>query len=180
MKYFLLMLLSSILPLSVLAQTSGPPQVHYEAVRSAQYEVQYQVPTGWNQMRQASDTAVSLVHLSPNRDLTLYISKLRGAAARMTPEQALFHLTEQFGVTVNKQFATSYNGIQFLETTGTGNREGQSLRYDALAARHQGHVLLICVSGTPDAFVNHEDEVQHILHSLAPYKVRNKSRPARP
>jgi hypothetical protein len=46
------------------------------------------------------------------------------------------------------------------------------LRYDALAARPRGHVLLVCVSGTPDAFLTHEPLVRHILHSMAPYKPR--------
>ncbi|TGE16554.1 hypothetical protein [Hymenobacter elongatus] len=168
----LLLLLALLWPLGLRAQSE--PEIQYETVHSAQYQLQYQVPAGWDQVRQASDTTVALTHLSPGRDLMLYISQLSGAAARMTPNQALYHLAEQFGVPVNKQFATTYNGIQFLETTGTGNRDGQLLRYDALAARHRGHVLLICVSGTPDAFMTHEPLVQHVLHSLAPYKVRRE------
>ncbi|GAA4010275.1 hypothetical protein GCM10022408_23140 [Hymenobacter fastidiosus] len=166
----LLLLLALLLPLGLRAQSE--PEIHYESVHSPQYQLQYQVPAGWDQVRQTNDTMVALTHLSPGRDMMLYISQLRGAAARMTPDQALHHLAEQFGITVNKQFATTYNGIQFLETTGTGSHDGQLLRYDALAARHRGHVLLVCVSGTPDAFMTHEPLVQHILHSLAPYKVR--------
>ena len=173
----LLLLLALLWPLGLRAQSA--PVVHYESVRSPQYQLQYQVPTGWDQVRQANDTTVSLTHFSPGRDLMLYIGQLRGAADRMTPNQALHHLAEQFGVTVNKQFATAYNGIQFLETTGTGSRDGQVLRYDALAARHRGHVVLICVSGTPDAFMTHEPEVQHILHSLAPYLPKGRRTAAR-
>ena len=171
----LLLLLALLLPLGLWAQSE--PEIHYESVQSPQYQLQYQVPAGWDQLRQTNDTTVTVTHLSPGRDLLLYIGQLRGAAARMTPEQALYHLAEQFGVTVNKQFATAYNGIQFLETTGAGNREGQLLRYDALAARHRGHVLLICVSGTPSAFATHEPVVQQILHSMAPYKARRAPRP---
>ena len=166
----LLLLLALLLPLGLRAQSA--PEIHYETVRSAQYQLQYRVPAGWDQVRQATDTTVALTHLSPGRDMMLYIGQMRGAAIRMTPDQALYHLAEQFGITVNKQFATAYNGIQFLETTGSGNRDGQLLRYDALAARHRGHVVLICVSGTPSAFGTHEPVVQQILHSLAPYKAR--------
>ena len=168
----LLLLLALLLPLGLRAQSA--PEIHYETVRSAQYQLQYRVPAGWDQVRQATDTTVALTHLSPGRDMMLYIGQLRGAAERMTPNQALYHLAEQFGVSVNKQFATTYNGIEFLETTGTGSRDGQVLRYDALAARHRGHVLLICVSGTPDAFTTHEPLVQNILHSIAPYKARRE------
>jgi len=163
----LLALLLGALPLGAFAQAS--PEVHYDLVHSPQYQLRYQVPTGWDQVRQTTDTTVAITHLSPGRDLLLYIGQLRGAAIRLTPTQALYQLTEQFGVTVNKQFSTVYNGIEFVETTGTGRRDGQLLRYDALAAQHRGHVLLICVSGTPDAFATHEPEVQHTLHSMAPY-----------
>ena len=53
--------------------------------------------------------------------------------------------------------------------TGAGNRDGQLLRYDVLAARYRGQALLVCASGTPiDAFVTHELLVQHLLHSLTP------------
>ena len=168
----LLLLLALLLPLGLRAQSES--EVHYESVYSPQYQLQYQVPTGWDQLRQTNDTTVSVTHLSPGRDMMLYIGQLRGAAARMTPDQALYHLAEQFGVAVNKQFATTYNGIQFLETTGSGNRDGQVLRYDALAARHRGHVLLVCVSGTPSAFTTHESLVQHVLHSMAPAKARRQ------
>ena len=171
----LLLLLALLLPIGLRAQSE--PEIHFESVSSPQYQLQYQVPTGWDQLRQTNDTTVSVTHFSPGRDLMLYIGQMRGAATRMTPDQALYHLAEQFGITVNKQCSTVYNGIQFLETTGAGNREGQRLRYDALAARHQGHVLLICVSGTPSAFATHEPVVQQILHSLAPYKARRVSRP---
>ena len=166
----MLLLLALLLPLGLRAQSD--PEAHYETVQSAQYQLQYQVPAGWDVLRQSNDSTVALTYVSPGRDLTLYLGQLRGAAARMTPPQALYHLAEQFGVTVNKQFATAYNGIQFLETTGAGHRDGQLLRYDALAARHRGHVLLVCVSGTPDAFATHEPLVQHLLHSLAPYTAR--------
>ena len=168
----LLLLLALLLPLGLRAQSQ--PEIHYESVRSSQYQLQYQVPAGWDQLRQTNDTTVSVTHISPGRDMMLYIGQLRGAAARMTPNQALYHLAEQFGVTVNKQFSTTYNGIQFLETTGSGNRDGQVLRYDALAAQHRGHVLLICVSGTPDAFTTHEPLMQHVLRSLAPAKARRE------
>ncbi|RTQ53424.1 hypothetical protein EJV47_01405 [Hymenobacter gummosus] len=165
-----LLLLAALLPLGLQAQT--PSDIHYETVHSTQYQLQYRVPAGWDQLRQTTDSTIALTYLSPARDLVVYIGQLRGAADRLTPDQALYQLTEQFGVPVNKQFATAYNGIPFLETTGMGTRDGLPMRYDALAARHRGHVLLICVSGSPDAFLTHEPVVQHMLHSLTPYKPR--------
>ena len=130
------------------------------------------MPAGWSRVHQANDTAVAFIHLSPGRDLMLYIGQLRGAVARMMPNQALHHLAAPFGVSVNKPFATTYNGIRFLKTTGSGSRDGQLLGFDALAARTRGYVLLVCVSGTPDTFLTHEPLVRHILHSMAPYKPR--------
>jgi len=164
MKFLLLFLLLLSLPLY--AQKVAP----LELVRSSQYQLQYRVPANWNKLSQATDTTIALTHLSPDNGLMLFIGKLRGAAANMTPAQALYHLTEKFGVPVNKQFATTYNGIRFTETTGTGTLEGQPIRYDALAAHHRGHVVLVYVMGSPDAFMNHELLVQDVLHSLAPYK----------
>ncbi|UYZ62771.1 hypothetical protein [Hymenobacter weizhouensis] len=165
MKTFRLVLLLLALPCAAWAQ-------QLEWVRNPQYRLQYQVPSNWQQVRQATDTTLALTHLSPDQSLLLYIGKLQGAAARMTPAQALFHLTEQFGVPVNKQYATSYNGIKFLETTGMGTLQGRALRYDAMAATHQGHVLLIYVSAPPDAFFTHEALLTSILHSMAPYRGR--------
>lgn len=164
----LLVLLFLLLPAALYAQQAAP----FELVRSPQYQLQYRIPADWNKLRQATDTTLALTHMSPDNELMLFIGKLQGAAAGMSPTQALYHLTERFGVPVNKQFATTYNGIQFLETTGTGMLDGKPLRYDALAANHRGHVLLIYILATPDAFVNHELLVQDILHSLAPYKGR--------
>lgn len=164
----LFLLLALLLPLVVRAQEAPA----LELVRSPQYQLQYRLPAGWSQMRQATDTTLSLMHLSPDKEMVLYIGKLRGAAASMTPAQALYHLTEKFGVPVNKQFATTYNGIKFVETTGVGTLEGRSVRYDALAAHHRGHVVLVYIFATPDAFMAHEPLMQDILHSLAPYKGR--------
>ncbi|SHI86398.1 hypothetical protein SAMN02745146_1735 [Hymenobacter daecheongensis DSM 21074] len=164
----LLLLLLSMLPLRLRAQAAAP----LEWVRNPQYQLQYRVPADWNKLRQATDTTLALTHMSPDQNMMLFIGKLRGAAANMTPEQALFHLTEKFGVPINKQYATAYNGIRFLETTGTGSMDGRALRYDALAAHHRGHVLLIYILATPDAFMNHEPLMQEILHSMAPYKGR--------
>jgi hypothetical protein len=163
MKAFPLLLLFVLLSVPSWSQ-------QMERVRNPQYRLQYQVPSNWQQHRQATDTTLALTHLSPEQDLVLYIGKLQGAAARMTPAQALFHLTEQFGVPVNKQYATTYNGIKFLETTGMGTLQGQAMRYDAMAATHQGHVLLIYVSAPPDAFFTHEALLSSILHSMAPYR----------
>ena len=55
---------------------------------------------------QAIDTTLALNYFSPSRDLLFYLDQLR--SARMTPHQALYDLTEQFGVTVNKRFVVTY------------------------------------------------------------------------
>ncbi|GAB2941247.1 hypothetical protein GCM10027048_02140 [Hymenobacter coalescens] len=166
----LLFLLLLAAPLALRAQSTPSPP--FELVRSQQFQLQYEVPAGWNHLRQATDSSLALTYFSPANDLLVYIGKLSGAQARLTPAQALYQLTEQLGVPVNKQYATAYNNIRFLETTGAGYRDGQMIRYDALAAGHRGHMLLVYVVGTPDAFVTHEPVVQRMLQSLAPYTPR--------
>jgi|GEM_PF-1205569 len=150
------------------AQQTSPSTL--DLVHSADYELSYRIPAAWRQVRQATDTTVTLSYLSPDETMTLFIVKLRGAADRLTPAQALYQLTESFGVPVNKQYATRYNRLDFLETTGSGQRQGQTLRYDALAARHRGHVLLVYALATPDAFINHEALLNQVLHSFADYR----------
>ena len=86
----MLLLLVLLLPLGLRAQSD--PEAHYETVQSAQYQLQYQVPAGWDVLRQSNDSTVALTYVSPGRDLTLYLGQLRGAATRMTPPQALYHL----------------------------------------------------------------------------------------
>ncbi|RFP65600.1 hypothetical protein D0N36_07840 [Hymenobacter lapidiphilus] len=143
--------------------------VSFERVIMPGYELQYRVPTTWQTTRQNLDSTVLMTYVSPDQSMLLFISKLRGGADNLTPGQALYQLTEQFGVPVNKQYATSYHGLSFLETTGTGQIDGRMLRYDALAAHHRGHVVLIYLLATPDAFLTHEPMIQEILHSLAPF-----------
>ena len=45
MKTFLL-LLALLLPMGLRAQSE--PEIHFESVSSPQYQLQYQVPTGWD------------------------------------------------------------------------------------------------------------------------------------
>ncbi len=172
----MLLLLLLISPPAAHAQQAPPPVPTLDIVHSADYELSYRIPAAWRQVRQATDTTVTLTYLSPDETMTLFIVKLRGAAGRFTPAQALFQLTESFGVPVNKQYATRYNRLDFLETTGSGQRQGRTLRYDALAARHRGHVLLVYALATPDAFMNHEALLNQVLHSFADYRPKTGRR----
>ena len=146
------------------------PTPTFDQVQSPEYGLSYQVPTTWHQLRQGTDTTVALTYLSPDESLMLFVIKMRNAADRYTPAQALYHLTEKFNVPLNKQYSTRYHQLDFLETTGSGRIDGRELRYDALATRHQGHLLLLYVLATPDAFLTHEPELLQVLHSFAPYK----------
>ncbi|SDX43190.1 hypothetical protein [Hymenobacter psychrophilus] len=164
------------------AQSSAPPVVgasagmSFERVVLPKYELEYQVPSTWKITQHNLDSTLITAYVSPDQNMVLYIGKLRGGADDLTPGQALYQLTEQFGVPVNKQYATAYNGLNFLETTGTGQMDGRILRYDALAAHHRGHVVLIYLLATPDAFLTHEPLIQEILHSLAPFPELKKRR----
>ena len=52
-------------------------------------------------------------------------------------------------VPVAKPGAATHDGVAFLKTTGAGSRYGTPMRYQALAAQHRGHVLLVYSSGDP-------------------------------
>ena len=149
---------------------AAPPAPAFDLVKSADYGLSYRVPTAWHTLRQATDSTVTLTYLSPDETMLFFVVKLRNAARRYTPAQALYHLTEQFGVAVNKQYATRYHKLDFLETTGSGKKDGREMRYDALATRHNGHLLLLYVLATPDAFITHEPLLTEMLHSFAPLK----------
>lgn len=176
MKSFFFSLLACLLaalpssPATAQATAPAPPPLVLDLVKSTDYGISYRVPATWHQLRQATDTTVALTYLSPDETMMFFVVKMRNAAERFTPAQALYHLTEKFGVAVNKQYATRYHKLDFLETTGSGSKEGRELRYDALATRHDGHVLLLYVLATPDAFLTHELMLTEMLHSFAPYK----------
>ncbi|NVO30019.1 hypothetical protein [Hymenobacter lapidiphilus] len=178
----LLLVLVGLVVRPLAAQSSAPPvmaasaDVSFERVVLPKYELEYRVPSTWETTRQNLDSALITAYISPDQSMMLYIGKLRGGAGTLTPGQALYQLTEQFGVPVNKQYATSYNGLSFLETTGTGQMDGRVLRYDALAAHHRGHVVLIYLMATPDAFLTHEPLIQEILHSIAPFPEQKRRR----
>ena len=67
-----------------------------------------------------------------------------------------------------------YDSLHFLETTDTGRLDGQPQRYQALAAEHRGHLLLVYITAPPEVFIAHQAEVRRILHSMTTYKGRGR------
>ena len=169
MKRMLFALLS-LLPLGVHAQNE--PEGKLQWVRLPQYQLQYHVPADWTPVRQATDSSLVVTYFNPERTLRFSAGKVQSAAARTTPAQALAGLARQYGVAADSPVTATYDGIRFLETTGTGRLDGQPQRYQALAAEHRGHLLLVYITGSPEAFVAHQAEVRRILHSMAPYAGR--------
>ncbi len=169
MKRMLCVLLG-LLPLGLRAQNE--PEGELQWVRLPQYQLQYHVPADWTPVRQATDSSLVVSYFNPERTLCFSAGKARGAAARTTPAQALAGLARQYGVAANPPVEATFDGIRFLETTGTGRLNGRPQRYQALAAEHRSHLLLVYVTGSPEAFAAHRAEVRRILHSMAAYKGR--------
>ena len=141
-----------------------------EWIHNPTYRIKYKVPTDWAQVRQANDTMTLVTHVSPANDMMLFIGKFRGAAAHFTPEKALDKLLADFGVNRNRIFPTKYNGISFLETTGSGVMNYHPVQYDAMAATHRGNVILVYVYASPEAYEKHKPMMAEIVHSLSPYR----------
>jgi hypothetical protein len=165
-----LFLLALSLPLGVRAQNE--PDEPLQWVRLPQYQLQYHVLVDWTPVRQIANSSLVISYFNPDRTLRFTAGKVRNAAARTTPAEALGQLARQYGVAANPPVKATYDGGQSLETTGTGHLDGQPQRYQALAAEHRGHLLLVYVTGSPEAFVAHQPEVRRILHSMTPYKGR--------
>ena len=163
-------------PGPALAQGAAPPLPPFTRVQNAEYSLRYQVPTAWHHLGQATDSTLTASYLSPDESMMLFVVKLQGAADRLTPTQALYQLSEQFGTAVNKLFSTRYHRLTFVETTGSGQIDGREMRYDALATQHAGHVLLLYVLATPDAFMTHQPVLDKVLRSFAPYKPGRRDR----
>ena len=128
----LLCLLVFLLPLGARAQTE--PDGPLQWVRLPQYQLQYHVPADWTPVRQTTDSSLVITYFNPDRTLRFTAGKARNAAARTTPAEALTQLARQYGVTANPSAKVTYDGVQFLETVGTGRLGGQPQRYQALAA----------------------------------------------
>ncbi|WP_345225884.1 hypothetical protein [Hymenobacter koreensis] len=150
------------------AQT--PAASELEWIRNSNYQVQYQVPQSWRVQMEATDSAAVVTHTDPTGQILLVVAKLRYAARRHTQHEALDELLQRFGVQGNKRYSTHYNGIAFVETTGAGRLAGQELRYDALAAHHRGHVLLVYLYASPEIFATHDELLTQMVHSIKPYK----------
>ena len=168
----LLCLLVFLLPLGARAQTE--PDGPLQWVRLPQYQLQYHVPADWTPVRQTTDSSLVITYFNPGRTLRFIAGKVRNAAARTTPAEALAQLARQYGVAANPPVTATYDGVRFLETVGTGRLDGQPQRYQALAAEHRGHLLLVYITGAPEVFVAHQAEVRRILHSMTAYKGRGR------
>jgi len=83
----LLFLLLLLLSLGVRAQTE--PDGPLQWVRLPQYQLQYHVPADWTPVRQATDSSLVVTYFNPDRTLRFIAGKVRNAAARTTPAEAL-------------------------------------------------------------------------------------------
>ncbi|RSK49051.1 hypothetical protein [Hymenobacter rigui] len=168
----LLCLFLLLLPLGARAQIE--PEGPLQWVRLPQYQLQYHVPADWTPVRQITDSSLVVTYFNPDHTLRFVAGKVQNAAARTTPAEALAQLARQYGVTPPPPVPAAYDGVQFLETAGTGRLDGQPQRYQALAAEHRGHLLLVYITGAPEVFVAHQAEVQRILHSMRTYRGRGR------
>lgn len=173
MKNFLI-LFFSLLPLGLRAQVE--PEGVLKWVRLPEYQLQYHVPADWVPLHQTTDTSLVITCYNPDRTLLFSAGKLRGAADKMPPAEALAYFTKQHGVALNKPTAATYDGINFLETNGIGSFNGKSQRYQALAGQNQGHLLLVYITGEPAVFLAHQGEINRVLHSMTAYKKRARAK----
>ena len=161
-----------LLPLGARAQTE--PDGPLQWVRLPQYQLQYHVPADWAPVRQTTDSSLVVTYFNPDRTLRFTAGKVRDAAARTTPAEALAQLARQYGVAASPPATATYDGVRFLETFGTGHLDGQPQRFQALAAEHRGHLLVVYITGAPEVFATHQAEVRRILHSMTTYKGRGR------
>ena len=164
----LLYLLAGWWPQSPRVRSTRPKPLQW--VRLVQYQLQYRVPASWTSVRHATPTNLIITYFNADKTLKFSAGKVWGAAASTTPAQALAHMAEQFEVALGHPTATAYRHLHFLEAKGTSHLNGQLRCCRALAAHHRGHVLLMYVSGQPEAFLAHQHEVELVLHSMAPYQ----------
>ncbi len=161
-----------VLPTSLSAQsdTTVRKAPDMEWHRNVRYRIQYKVPTEWTLLRQANDTITVATYVSPQEDMLLFIGKRKEAASKLTPEQALREMLTEFEMKPNRIFPTRYNGIDFVETTGSGIMKGHLVQYDAMAAHHQGHVILVYVYAAEAAYQSHKNTLEQVVHSISPYR----------
>jgi hypothetical protein len=171
LKINLFALVLLITPLGASAQS-------LQWMKNAPFRIKYQIPTDWTHVRHGNDTITFVNHVSPERDMMLFVGKLKGAALHTGPEQALEGLLANFGVEGNRVFQTRYNRIRFFETTGSGVLLGpglfdeQVVRYDAMAAEHRGNIILVYVASTSDSFARHKQLMESVVKSISPYRGR--------
>ena len=140
--------------------------------RNAAYRIKYKVPVDWTLVKQGNDTISVATYVSPQQDMLLFIGKRRDAAKTLTPEAALAEMLQEFQVTGNRIFPTQYNGIKFVETTGSGIVRGHAVQYDAMAANHRGHIILVYVYASHAAYQSNKQTLEQVVHSIAPYRGR--------
>ena len=155
---------------STKAKTTGKPSMEWQ--KNAFYKIKYKVPASWTLLKQTNDTMTVATYVSPGEDMLFFIGKWKGAAAQQTPEQALKGMLAEFKVKGNRVFPTRYNGIDFLETTGGAIVQGHLVQYDAMAATHQGNVILVYIYAAQPGYEAHKDTMEEVIHSIAPYRGR--------
>ncbi len=153
---------------SAKAKTTGKPSMEWQ--KNAFYKIKYQVPASWTLLKQTNDTMTVATYVSPGEDMLFFIGKWKGAAAQQTPEQALKGMLTEFKVTGNRIFPTRHNRIDFLETTGSAIVQGHLVQYDAMAATHQGNVILVYIYAAQPAYEAHKNTMEEVIHSIAPYR----------
>jgi hypothetical protein len=140
-----------------------------EQVRNASYNIKYLVPANWVHIRQGHDSATLATYVNPEETIFFLVGKLKDGNNQISPEQALKDLLTDFGVSQNSLVPTRYNRIRFLQTSGRGIKDGHTVRFDAMAARHRGNIILLYVYATSDAYLNNLKLIEKIAHSIAPY-----------
>ncbi|MDO1449881.1 hypothetical protein Q0590_26615 [Rhodocytophaga aerolata] len=143
-----------------------------EPVRNAGYDIKYLVPANWVHIRQAHKLAILSTYVNPEETIFFLVGKFKDDSNQLTPEQALQELLTDFGVSQNKFIPTRYNRIRFMQTSGRGIKDGQSVHFDAMAAKHRGNIILLYVYATSDAYLNNLELIEKIAHSMAPYNGR--------
>lgn len=150
-------------------RAQAEPEGEWQWVRLSQYQLCYQIPTSWTPVCHTSARSLVITYFNPDRTLRFTAGKARGAAARFTPAQALTRMALQYGIVGARPIAVAYDGLRFLEITGTSRLDGQPHRYQALVTEHHGHLLLLYMSAPPDVFIAHQPDISRILHSMAYY-----------
>lgn len=149
-------------------ETEPKPVMEWQ--RNPAYKIKYKVPATWTLLKQSNDTMTVATYVSPKEDMLFFVGKWKGAAAKRTPEQALKGMLTDFKVTGNRIYRTRHNRLRFLETTGGAIVQGHLVQYDAMAASHEGNVILVYIYAAQPAYEAHKDIMEEVIHSISAYR----------